>query len=69
MKSEQQLFTIEQFTTEIAPMSRAAFYAQVNAGRLATVRIGRRRYIAASEVERFLARLSEANDAGHGGAA
>jgi hypothetical protein len=52
------LYTVEEFTRDICPMSKATFYTQVNSGRLETVTIGRRRYVPADSVTRFVNALA-----------
>ena len=63
--AERALFGIAE-TMELLSMSRTVVYEQIRAGRLQTVHQGRRCYITASAIERYVALLeSEAEADGH----
>jgi excisionase family DNA binding protein len=64
---------MDNSTLQLFPMATAArrfsvcrstLYALVSEGKIATVRIGRRRLVAASELERFIAEHTEAVSGG-----
>ncbi|GAA2731538.1 helix-turn-helix domain-containing protein [Pedococcus aerophilus] len=63
--AERALLGITE-TMELLSMSRTVVYEQIRAGRLQTVHQGRRCYVTASAIERYVALLeSEAEADGH----
>jgi excisionase family DNA binding protein len=56
-------FSIEEACV-ISGLSRATLFRQLVAGRLASIRDGRRRLIARNDLEGLLARMRETNHAG-----
>jgi predicted DNA-binding transcriptional regulator AlpA len=63
--AERALFGIAE-TMALLSMSRTVVYEQIRAGRLQTVHQGRRCYVTASAIERYVALLeSEAEADGH----
>lgn len=53
------VWSIEE-TIRAARTSRATLYSEINAGRLKTVKLGRRRYIRPEDARRWIERLMEA---------
>jgi Helix-turn-helix domain len=55
----RRLFTLEDVRVGLADMSRANLYRLVRKGDLKTVSIGRRKYVTAAELDRYVASLEE----------
>jgi len=58
MSEFKKAYTVDEFTTEIVPMSRSLFYSEVKSGRLETLSVGRRRYVTTDQVCKYLASLA-----------
>jgi len=54
--SERAAFTIKEWCKDVHPMAVAICYQEINAGRLKSYTIGRRRYIPATEKRDYPAR-------------
>lgn len=55
------LHTVESVLNSRIPIGRTTFYAEVKAGRIQVVKIGRRTYVRESECQRYVDSLAEAN--------
>jgi hypothetical protein len=58
--NDRAAYTVEEFITRVVPMSRAAFYQEVRAGRIRIVKRGHRTYVPADEGRNFIALLATA---------
>jgi hypothetical protein len=56
---KQLLYAIPDAIAMLGGMAHSTLYEHIKAGRLHTVKIGRRTYIAAEELERFVATLRD----------
>jgi Helix-turn-helix domain len=56
---QRLLFRVEEVLQDHLPIGRSKFYDEVRAGRLAVVRIGRRTFVTAEELNRYVRELSE----------
>lgn len=56
MVPRRRLVTIDEARRELGGISRTTFYALTNNGQLTTLKIGRRTFVAASELDAFIER-------------
>jgi hypothetical protein len=63
ISSERLAFTIDEFVTDVFPMSRAAFYQDVGAGLIKILKRGHRSYVTVEEARAYPARLAARNAA------
>jgi excisionase family DNA binding protein len=54
----RRLITVVEARNQLGGISRTTFYELVKAGELATVKIGRRTFVAASELDAYISRRS-----------
>lgn len=57
-RQARRLYPIEEARQLIGGVSRATFYELVKSGRIAVVHIGRRTFVEAGEIARFIASLA-----------
>ena len=50
----RMMYTINEASEELGGMSRSTLYEEIKAGHIATVKVGRRSYIAHTELERYV---------------
>ena len=55
------IHTVDEARELLGKMSRGSFYKQVNEGRLRTLMIGRRRYVSADALRKFVAEQEAAS--------
>jgi hypothetical protein len=55
--SRRLAYTVQEFCTQICPMSRGFFYEEVKAGRLGIVKNGNRTLVTDDESRRYVAAL------------
>jgi excisionase family DNA binding protein len=55
----RRLLTVAEATRDLGGISRTTFYELVKAGDVSTVKIGRRTFVAASELDAYLRRFSD----------
>lgn len=56
---ERKMYPVEETRDKIGGISHTTFYELVKAGRIRTVKLGRRTFVMADEIDRFLATVRE----------
>lgn len=56
--TKRDLYPIPEAMQRLGGISRSLFYELVARGAISTVRIGRRRFVTADEIERYIASLA-----------
>lgn len=55
----REMYPVEETRDRIGGISHSTFYELVKAGRIKTVKLGRRTFVMADEIERFLATVRD----------
>jgi len=56
---ERAMYPVEETRERLGGIGHSTFYELVKAGRIRTVKLGRRTFVMADEIDRFLATIQE----------